>query len=158
MVEPGFVVSGVVVLPGLVVPGVVEFPGVDVPESGVAVPGSGVTVPPVDPAGLVFMSGLFDVGELFPGVALDPGVVVCGLAVPGVVVEPGACVADPAVPVWLDADPVLEPAAPADPAEPAACGVIKAAISTLPFSEDVGPFPVLPAALQWSATLVALLT
>lgn len=128
MVEPGFVVSGVVVLPGLVVPGVLEFPGVDVPESGVAVPGSGVTVPPVDPAGLVFMSGLFDVGELFPGVALDPGVVVCGLAVPGVVVEPGACVADPS--------------------EPDACGVISAAISTLFLSEDVGPFPVLPAALQ----------
>ncbi|GAC1436394.1 MAG: hypothetical protein NVS9B5_26840 [Terriglobales bacterium] len=149
MVEPGLVVPGVVVLPGVSVPGVVEFPGVAVPESGVAVLGSGVTVPPLAPAGFVFMSGLFDVGELFPGVEFEPGVVDCSVDdVPGVVVEPGAWVADPAVPVWLDADPVLEPVAPADPAEPAACGVISAAISTLFLSAEVGPFPVLPAALQ----------
>ena len=68
----------------------------------------------------------------------------------------------PGVPVWLEGEPVPAPAVPAAPAEPAPVpcmsGVIKTAISTFCFSAELGPVPLLPAALQWSATLVALAT
>ena len=154
--EGGAVVRGCVVVPGASVPGVLEFPGVDVPESGVAVTGVGVTasgVAVVDPEGLVFISGLFEVGALFPGVAVEPGVVA------PVFPEVEVPVAEPAVPVWLDGEPAVDPPAPAVPAEPAAVpcmsGVMRTASSTFSFSVALGP---LPEALQLSATLVALLT